>query len=161
MKYKLLKGESVDLSKLPKADLEYLVDLSRRAVDDEDYATLAVAVKGRGAYPLRGGRWVTKEIQESDLYRVAADVVDRVGIRQGMIAPDDDDRVTAVDQIVGVTEAAEMLGITRAAVVKAVRAGRLQGRQIGKAWALLRGSVERYQVAQHRVLAGKAARQVG
>lgn len=158
MNYKLLKGQSIELARLPRADLEYLVHLSRRAVADEDYATLVLAVKGRAAYPRRGRRWVTKQVRDSDLYRVAEDIVDRVGIRQGMISPDHDDRVTAVDQIVGVAEAAQLLGITRAAVVKAARAGRIHGRQIGKAWALLRGSVKRYEVAQHRVLAGRAAR---
>lgn len=161
MKYELLKGKSIDLAKLRRADLEYLVTLSRRAVDDEDYTKLVLAVKGRRAYPLRGGRRVTREVLDSDLYRLSEDIVDRVGIRQGMIAPDSSDRVTAVHQIVGVTEAARMLGITRAAVVKAARAGRLQGRQIGKAWALLRGSVDRYKVAEYRVEAGRAARKAG
>lgn len=158
MNYELLKGQKVDLATLSKADLAFLVHLSRRAVADEDYATLVLAVKGGDSRRGRGRRWVTKQVQHSGIYRVAEDIVDRVGIRQGMIAPDADDGVTAVDQIVGVAEAAQMLGITRAAVVKAARAGRLQGRQIGKAWALLRGSVKRYRVAQHRVLAGRAAR---
>ncbi|MFN7970977.1 MAG: helix-turn-helix domain-containing protein [Acidobacteriota bacterium] len=158
MHYQLLKHEKVDLAKLSKADLAFLVHLSRRAIADEDYAALVLAVKGRGAYPRRGRRWVTSPLQEADIYRVAEDIVDRVGIRQGLIAPDADDSVTAVDQVVGVTEAARLLGITRAAVVKAARAGRLKGRQIGKAWALLRGSVQRYRVAHHRVIAGRAAR---
>lgn len=158
MDYQLLKGENVDLDRLSKADLAFLVHLSQRAIADEDFGVLVLAVKGRGAYPRRGRRWVSLRLQEADIYRVAEDIVDRAGIRQGMIAPDADDTVTAVDQVVGVAEAARLLGITRAAVVKAARAGRLQGRQIGKAWALLRGSVERYRVAPHRVIAGRAAR---
>lgn len=156
MKYKMLTGQTVDLSALPKADLEFLVALSRRAIADEDYGTLALAVAGPKAYPKRGGRWVTREVMESLVYRVAEDIVDRVGIRQGALGPDEGAQASAVDQILGVTEAARILGITRAGVIKAATSGRLQGRKIGKAWALLRGSVERYRVARARVLAGRA-----
>ena len=53
-----------------------------------------------------------------------------------------------------------MLGISRAAVIKAVKRGRIRGRKIGKTWALLRRSVERYEVTPYRVEAGKAVQWV-
>ncbi|MFQ5745179.1 MAG: helix-turn-helix domain-containing protein [Acidobacteriota bacterium] len=100
---------------------------------------------------------MTREIHESPLYRVAEDIVDRVGIEQGVIAPGPEDRLELTDEIMGTAEAAERLGISRSAVVKAAQAGRLKGKKIGNTWALLTRSVGSYQVAQHRVEAGRAA----
>jgi len=156
-KYQLLNGEVVDLGELPKEDLEFLLDLQRRAMENEDYFDLQLKLCAPGAYPLGESKRVTREIHESPLYRVAEDIVDRVGIEQGVVAPAADDRVEITDEIMGTGEAAELLGITRGAVVKAAQAGRLKGKKIGNTWALLRRSVESYEVAQHRVEAGRAA----
>jgi len=160
MKYKLLSGGSVDLAGLPKKDMEFLLDLQRRAIENEDYFELERSVCGKSAYPLKGSARITREIHDSRLFRVAEDIVDRVGLRQGVIAPDAQDKKTPTDEIVSVPEAATLLGISKSAVVKAAHTGRLKGKKIGKSWALLRHSVESYEVAQHRVEAGRAARQV-
>jgi excisionase family DNA binding protein len=159
VKYKLLNGEEIDLSPLPKKDLEFILHLQRRAIDDEDYFELECSICGKGAYPLKGSSRVTRAIHDSLLFRVAEDVVDRVGLRQGVIAPDENDERVPTDEIVSVSEAADALRISRSAVLKAAHAGRLKGKKIGKTWALLRRSVESYEVAQHRVEAGRAARQ--
>ena len=74
-----------------------------------------------------------------------------------MLAPNEDDGLVPIDGIMSVTEAAEELGITRSAVVKAAQAGRFKGKKIGRTWALMKRSVENYEVAAHRVAAGKAA----
>jgi len=158
--YKLLSGESVDLSALPKNDMEFLLDLQRRAIENQDYFELERSICGKGAYTLKGSPRVTREIHETLLFRVAEDVVDRVGLRQGVIAPDAKDKNVPTDEIVSVAEAASILGISKSAVVKAAHVGRLKGKKIGKTWALLRHSVESYEVAQHRVEAGRAARAV-
>jgi predicted DNA-binding protein (UPF0251 family) len=155
--YQLLKGEVVDLGELPKNDLAYLLDLQRRAMEDEDYFELERSVCGPGAYPLKGSPRVTREIHQTPLFRVAEDIVDRVGIRQGVIAPDENDKMMPIEGIMSASEAAERLGITRSAVIKSARSGRLKGKKIGNAWVLLQRSVESYQVAMHRVKAGKAA----
>lgn len=157
MTYRLLKGELIGLGQLTKDDLAFLLDLQRRAMENEDYFELERCVCGPGAYPLKGSARVTREIHETPLFRVAEDIVDRVGIRQGVIAPDEDDRMIPIEGIMGVTEAAEYLGITRSAVIKSAQAGRLKGKKVGNRWVLLRRSVESYQVAAHRVAAGKAA----
>jgi hypothetical protein len=47
--------------------------------------------------------------------------------------------------------------VTRSAVIKAAQAGRIKGKKVGKTWALLQRSVEGYEVAQHRVEAGRSA----
>lgn len=160
VKYKLLNGDSVNLSPLPKKDMEFLLDLQRRAFENQDYFELERSICGKGAYPLKGSPRVTREIHDSLLFRVAEDVVDRVGLRQGVIAADVEDERVPTDEIVSVSEAAKLLGISKSAVIKAANAGRLKGKKIGRAWALLRQSVESYEVAQHRVEAGRAARQV-
>ena len=157
MTYRLMKGEVVDIGNLPKSDLAFLLDLQRRAMEDEDYFELERSVCGPGAYPLKGGPRVTSKIHQTPLFRVAEDIVDRVGIRQGVIAPDEDDEMVPTEGIMSASEAAEHLGVTRSAVVKSAQAGRLKGKKIGKTWVLLRRSVESYQVAAHRVAAGRAA----
>lgn len=157
MKYRLLGGRVVELGDLPKEDLEFLLELQRRAMEDEDYFSLQREVCGPGAYPLKGSERVTREVHDSTLYRVAEDVVDRLGIQQGVVAPAADDEVEITEEIVGTAEAAEQLGISRGAVVKAAQEGRLKGKKIGKTWALLKSSVESYEVAQYRVEAGRAA----
>ncbi len=157
MDYRLLDGAAIDMSTLPKSDLGFLLELQRRAMEGEDYFELEQVVCGTGAYPLKGSPRVTRAVHETPLFRVAEDIVDRVGIQQGRIAPDPEDRLAPTEEIVGVTEAAVELGITRSAVIKAAQAGRLQGKKIGSTWALLKRSVRNYQVAHHRVKAGRAA----
>lgn len=157
MKYELLNGETMELSSLPMQDMVYLLDLMQRAMNDEDYFDLERRVCGPGAYPLKGNARVTHEIQASPLFRAAEDIVDRAGIRQGVLAPDPGDKRVPTVDIVSVTEAADTLGITRSAVVKAAQTGRIKGKKVGHTWALLRRSVESYSVAQHRVAAGRAA----
>lgn len=125
MNYTLLGGETVDLAALPRKDLEFLLGLQSRAVADEDYFELERAVCGKGAYPLKGSPRVTREVHGTLLFRVAEDVVDRVGLRQGVIAADRGDERVPTEEIVGVAEAARILGVTRSAVVKAVQVGRL------------------------------------
>ena len=157
MKYRLLDGEVVNLSKLAREDMAFLLDLQRLAMEDKDYFDIERAVCGPGAYPLKGSPRVTADVHRTPLFRVAEDIAYRAGIRQGVIAPNDDDDLVPTEGIVSVSEAAEQLGITRSAVVKAAQGGRLKGKKIGKTWALLRRSVETYEVAEHRVAAGKAA----
>ena len=159
MKYELLSGETLDLSSLPKQDMEFLLSLMQRAMNNEDYFDLERHVCGKGAYPLEGSARVTREIHDTPLFRAAEDIVDRVGIRQGTLAPDPEDELVPTEEIMSVTEAADSLGITRSAVIKAAQAGRIKGKKIGHTWALLRRSVDSYSVAKHRVAAGRAAHQ--
>ena len=157
VKYRLLGGDIVDLDVLPKKDLSFLLEFQRRAMEDQDYFSLELEVCGPGAYPLKGSPRVTREVHRSPLFRVAEDIADRAGISQGALAPDEGDELELTDEILSTREAAERLGITRSAVIKAAQTGRLLGKKVGNSWALLRRSVDSYEVASHRVEAGKAA----
>lgn len=157
MRYTLLSGDVVDVSRLPRADTQFLLDLMQRAMADEDYFSLERSVCGPAAYPLKGAARVTSEIHAAPLFRVAEDVVDRAGIRQGVLAPDPGGRRAPTDEIMSVSQAARALRITRSAVVKAAQTGRLKGKKIGHTWALLCTSVRTYRVAAYRVAAGRAA----
>jgi hypothetical protein len=52
------------------------------------------------------------------------------------------------EAIVTVGEAMDMLGITRQAVINAVRTGRVRGEQHGKLWVLSREDVLRYRMVR-------------
>lgn len=158
MEYKLLKGDEIDTSRFPNKDLDFILSLYARALDNEDYFDLMREICGPGAYPLKGAPRVTREIHDSELYRVAEDIVDRVGVQQGAILPDDDDKMVPTEAIMGAKEAAEKLGISRPAVIQAAQKGRIKGKKVGSSWALLRDSVDSYQVSKGRVAAGRAAR---
>ena len=64
---------------------------------------------------------------------------------------------STLEMIVGVAEAAEMLGISRAAVVHAAQYGRIEGKKVGRSWVLLRQSVIDYEVTACRVEAGQVS----
>lgn len=91
MKYELLNGEVLDLSELSRDDRDFLDALLQRSIDGENYFSLERAVCGAGAYPLKGSARVTRAIHESPLFIAAEDIVDRTGIRQGVLAPDPND----------------------------------------------------------------------
>ncbi len=145
-KYELLNGEVLDLARLPPADRAFLAELSRDAAAEGDYSDLLGRVKGPGAVPLRGGR-ITPDVAGSVLYRVAHDMADRVGIRQGLVlepgveVPDMDDE----GGLLSLTEAADLIGISRAAAHQALRESRLRGLRVGTAWIVRRVDAESYQ----------------
>lgn len=157
MEYQLMKGEVVSLDGFSRRDLAFVVELQQRAREGEDYFSLDRKVRGPGAYPLKGNARITREVQGSPLFRVAEDIVDRTGIEQGVLAADDDDELDLAADVLSATEAAERLEITKSAVIKALRAGRLAGTKIGKTWAVSRRSVESYKVSPKRVAAGRSA----
>ncbi|MEL6338675.1 MAG: helix-turn-helix domain-containing protein [Myxococcota bacterium] len=66
-----------------------------------------------------------------------------------------------LEQIVDVKEAASMLGVSKAAVVRAIQYGRIEAKLVGRSWAVLKSSVLRYEVEEHRVRAGKSSKRTG
>ncbi len=91
--YTTLKGQQWNLRDLSQEDLSWLFQLLVRAHNDDSYSLLRQSLAGPYAYPLKGSMRVTTEIHESPLYRIAEDIVDRVGIKQGVVGADPDDQV--------------------------------------------------------------------
>jgi hypothetical protein len=138
--YELLTGEVLNISGLADAERAFLKQLSADAAEGADYFDLERRVKGRGALPLRGGP-ITPAIARSVLYRAAHDIADRVGIEQGYLLAPDVDRsgVEPSGDLLSLTEAAELIGISRPATHQALVEDRLRGQRVGNAW-IVRGA---------------------
>lgn len=146
-KHTLLTGETLDLSALDPAEVNYFARLQRDAQQaDADYFDLLRQVKGPEALPRRGGV-ITPAIARSALYRAAHDIADRVGVQQGhVLAPNVDTTGLAQNgHLLSMTEAAEHIGITRPAVHQALREGRLKGQQVGNAWIVHKADADAFR----------------
>ena len=148
--YELLTGETIGVTGLDAREEEFLRRLSADAKTGEaDYFALLRMVKGPDALPLRG-RSITAAVARSPLYRVAHDIADRVGIAQGYVLPPNADR-TAVKQeadLLSLTEAADLVGISRPAAHQALTEGRLAGQRVGNAWVVRRSDAEAFKRAR-------------
>jgi excisionase family DNA binding protein len=107
---------------------------------------------GPGSPALQGWSRVTREIVDSPLYRVAEDISERAGIAEGLIlAPEHEakrkDIPTDRTQM-SVTQAATALGISRAAVHKAISQKRLAAQRYGNVVLVSREAVARYKQAR-------------
>lgn len=109
---------------------------------------------GPGSPALQGWSRVTREIVSSPLYRVAADIATRAGITEGLIlAPEHEDKRNQVPSdrsLMSVTQAANTLGISRAAVHKAIQEKRLAAQRCGNVILVGRDIVQKYEFADAR-----------
>jgi excisionase family DNA binding protein len=145
--HKLLDGEVVETSGFSEAEHRFLKKLADEGRRGAEYFDLLRRVKGQGALPLRGGR-LTPQIATSAFYRVAHDIADRVGIEQGyLLAPDVERPVgTRVERdLLSLTEAAELIGISRPAAHQALVEGRLKGQRVGNAWVVRRADATAFK----------------
>lgn len=153
----LLSGEVLDLSGLEPAERHYLDQLAADAERGAGYFDLLMKVKGPGALPSAGsGGMVTTAVLESVVYRVAQDIVQRVGIAQGKLgAPTN----AAPSQLLSVPEAARLVGVTRQALNDAIARGRLQAQKVGGSYVLKLDDVRAYRAtAEERPAPGRAGR---
>ena len=72
----------MDLSLLPRQDVEFLMGLMQCEMSDAVYVNLERRVRVPDAYPLKGSARVTREIHSTLLFRIAEDIIDRAGVRQ-------------------------------------------------------------------------------
>jgi hypothetical protein len=145
--HKLLTGETLSLSKLTEQERAFLRRLAKDAERGADYFDLLRRVKGPKALPLRGGT-ITPAIATSVFYRAAHDIADRGGIEQGyLLAPDVARSVEAngAGDLLSLTEAADLIGITRPAAHQALTEERLRGRRVGNAWVVARADAETFR----------------
>ncbi len=156
-RHKLLSGETVSLEDLDVGDIVFLKNLQRMAKDGISFFELERMAIGPGSPALQGWSRVTREIVRSPLYRVAADIATRAGIAEGLIlAPEHEDKRTQIPadrSLMSVTQAANTLGISRAAVHKAIQQKRLAAQRYGNVLLVSRDAVLRYK--QERAEGGR------
>ena len=144
--YELLGGDRISIGWLGEPDMRFLEMLKDGAQGGESYFDLLRLVRGKGAYPLKGSQRLTSEVAQSVLYRVASDIVERAGIRQGVALEPGSDMESPDDRpLVSLSEAAEIIGMSRAGVHLALTKGRLKGWQVGSIWVLDLRDVKRYR----------------
>jgi len=142
--YELLTGERVSIGWLNEADLEWLEYLRAAVERGDDYFNMLKLV--RGGRTLKGAKKLTPEVTQSALFRVAADIVERAGIRQGYAIPPGSGLESPDEKpLVSISEAAEVIGLSRAAVHQALTRGKLRGWQVGSIWVIDHGSVIAYR----------------
>ncbi len=148
-RHKLRSGETVSLEDLEARDIAFLKNLQRMAKDGISFFELERVAIGPGSPALQGWSRVTWEIVSAPLYRVAADIATRAGIAEGLIlAPEHEDkrnRAPADRSLMSVTQAANTLGISRAAVHKAVQQKRLAAQRYGNVIVVSRAAVLQYK----------------
>jgi excisionase family DNA binding protein len=148
-KYKLLSGEVVQLTGLSGREQAFLKNLQQMAKSDITFFEIERVAIGPGSPALQGWSRVTPEIVNSALYQAARDITTRAGIAEGLIlAPQHEDirsRIPTDRSMMSVTQASLALGISRAAVHKAVQQKRLAAQRYGNVVLVSREDVGRYK----------------
>jgi excisionase family DNA binding protein len=148
-RHKLLSGETIGLEDIEARDVAFLRNLQRMATSGISFFEVERVAIGPGSPALQGWSRVTREIVSSPLYRVAADIATRAGIAEGLIlASEHEDKrsqIPADRSLMSVTQAANTLGISRAAVHKALQQNRLGAERYGNVVLVSRAAVLRYK----------------
>lgn len=130
----------------------FVRDLERMAREGVSYFEVYRTALGPGSPALGGRSRIDRRIAESPLYRVSRDIATRVGIRQGLVlAPEhEQERATAPanSSMMSVAQAAELMGISRAAVYKAVNRGAIKSMRYGNVTVVERASVIAYRATR-------------
>lgn len=166
--YRLMSGVAVDLRPASDQARLFLFDLALRLAQGQGYAELLARVLRPDSPIYDGHSPLSPASQELPALKAARDLVFRAGVAEGLIQSDSpvaplpaglrspatarargsESTGLTTEAIVTVGEAMDMLGITRQAVINAVRTGRIRGEQHGKLWVLSREDVLRYQMAR-------------
>jgi len=147
--YTLLNGKTIEVSELSPAESAFLRDLRRMVEQDISYFEIARTAIGPGSPALRGRQTIDRRTAATPLYLAAEDIATRAGIQQGLILapefehlrpqfPTDGSHISAA-------QAADFIGISRAAVYKAINAGTLQALRIGNVTVVNKKSAVEYR----------------
>jgi excisionase family DNA binding protein len=147
--HKLLSGETVPLRSIDAREAAFLTDLQKMAKTGVSFFDIERVAIGPGSPALRGRSRVTPEIVSSPLYRAASDIATRAGIADGLILAPKHQRVSGQiprdRSMMSITQAADALGVSRAAVHKAIQQKRLAARRYGNVFLVDRTDVARYK----------------
>jgi predicted DNA-binding transcriptional regulator AlpA len=147
--HRLLDGRLVDLVDCDDRQKAFLRDLQKMVRQGVSYFEVYRAAVGPGSPALQGRSRIDRRIVESPLYLVARDIATRAGISQGLVlAPaHEDERAAAPPEasMISVAQSADVVGITRAAIYKAIEKGTLEAIRIGNVTVVSRASAESYR----------------
>jgi hypothetical protein len=156
-KYTLLDGRQLSLAGLDARERAFLTDLEKMARQSISYFEIYRVAVGPGSIALGGHNRIDRQLAESPLYLVAVDLATRAGIKQGLIlAPQHEhQRASAPTDgaMISVAQAADLIGISRAAVYKAIDKGALAVRRIGNVTVVDRKSAGEYRAQRSPVAA--------
>jgi excisionase family DNA binding protein len=148
-KRQLVEGGTIDLGDLDVRKRAFLADLEKMKRQGVSYFEIYRAAVGPGSPALDGRSRVDRKTADSSVYLAARDIATRAGIEQGLIlAPDHVEtraNAPANASMISVTQAAELIGITRAAVYKAIGKHALEALRIGNVTVVNRASALRYR----------------
>ncbi len=148
-KYTLLDGRHVNLGALDPRERAFIADLEKMVRQGINYFEIYRAAVGPGSVALGGRNRIDRQTAERPLYLVAVDLATRGGIKQGLIlAPEhEDERAEAPmdGSMISVAQAADLIGISRAAVYKAIEKGGLRVQRIGNVTVVDRESATEYK----------------
>ena len=147
--YRLLDGEKLDLRESGGRERAFLRDLEKMVDEGVSYFEVYRTAIGPGSPALGGRNRVDRERVTSPLYRAARDIALRAGIKQGLIlAPEHESRRADVPRdatMISVAQAADLIGISRAAVYKAIEKGTLGATHVGNVTLVERASAHAYR----------------
>ena len=134
-RHTLLSGQEIGLADLTPHELDFIDDLKKMKDAGVSYFEINRSAVGPGSPALQGRSRINRRMLVSPLYLVARDIATRAGVEQGLVlAPEHEaqrSRAPGDFSMVSVTQAAELIGISRAAVYKAIKNQRLSARKIG------------------------------
>ncbi len=172
--YRLISGAVVDLREVPAPARMFVNDLALRLAQGQGYNELIGRVMRHDAPIYQGMSPLAPGADALPGVQVARDLIYRAGLAEGAIeAKPGESRDEALpsslrarvsrsgrssergsrlttEEIVTVGEAMNILGITRQAVINAVRSGKVHGEQHGKLWILARDDVLDYRGVRDR-----------
>jgi excisionase family DNA binding protein len=136
----------MSLADLSDAERAYIDELEvAAAAPGASFFSLRGRVAGSGAFPTRAaGGWVTPAVMGSTVFRVAQDIVDRLGIAQGKLGPPTN---AAPAQLLSVSEAARLIGVSRQAINASIMRKAVPAQKIGRDWILRLEDVRAYQAS--------------
>ncbi|MGH9399974.1 MAG: helix-turn-helix domain-containing protein [Thermoanaerobaculia bacterium] len=147
--YTLLNGKTLDLSELSPAEGAFLRGLRRMTENDISYFEICRSAIGPGSPALRGRQTIDRRTAATPLYLAAEDIATRAGIQQGLILAPEFEHLRAQfptdGSHISAAQAADFIGISRAAVYKAINAGTLQALRIGNVTVVNKKSAVEYR----------------
>jgi excisionase family DNA binding protein len=143
------------LASLTPVERTFVRELQRLAKKGTSYFELLRVAVGPGSVALGGHVRITPERIAAPVYRVALDIATRAGVEQAILLhPTEQHALDAARREIGallsVAQAAERIGISRAAVYQAISKGALETVQIGALTLVVLASAKAYRKARDK-----------